>query len=104
MDLKMKFLKKYFQSLRLQRTSVAHSVRKNEKALRSYRIFLIKSSNLLRNYILIIPFPVLNGHLHSCKLHYNWNEIFTKRNYYFQCDNIQQKIIIPYKGINQPDD
>jgi hypothetical protein len=98
-----KFLKKYFQSFRLQRTSVSHSVRKNEKALESYKTFLRKSSNFERNWNIFIPSPVFNDFIHWCIIHKKRIEIFIKWNYYFHCYNTEQKIIIPYSGINQPD-
>ena len=94
MNFKRMFLKKIFQSLRLQRTSVTHSVRKNEKALRSYGTFLRKSSNCLRNRVFFISFSGFNSLIHTCINNKNLNEIFSKKNYYFYCINTEQKIII----------
>jgi hypothetical protein len=90
----MEFQKYNFQSLRLQRTSVVHSVRKNEKALRSYLIFLRNSSNWFRNGVFLIPFSGFNSIIHRCIINKNLNEIFTKKDYYFHCHNTEQKIII----------
>ncbi len=91
----MEFLEKYFQSRRLQRTSVAHSIRKNEKALRSYGTFLTKSSNSGRNCSTLIPFFGFNVSIHLCIQNKNLNEIFTEGNYYFHINGTGQKIIIP---------
>ncbi len=103
MNVTMEFLKKYFQSFRLQRSSVTHSVRKNEKALRSYRTFLRKSSNIERNWNIFIPSPVFNVFIHRCIFHKKQDGNFHEMELLFSLTQHRKKIIIPYSGINQPD-
>ena len=103
MNVLMEFLKKYFQSFRLQRTNVLQSVRKNEKALRSYRTFLRKSSNFERNWNIFIPSPVFNGIIHRCIFHKKQDGNFHEMELLFSLPQHRKKIIIPCSGINQPD-
>ena len=68
------------QSLRLQRLSVKHSIRKNVQDFAKLLIFFEKVNN---KTLKIFWIPTCNSIIHRCIIHNKLDEIFMKKKYYF---------------------
>ena len=68
------------QSLRLQRLSVKHSIRKNVQDFAKLLIFFEKVNN---KTLKIFWIPTYNSIIHRCIIHNKLDEIFMKKNIIF---------------------